>query len=172
MAAEARPGRDTAGPEPAGETGAADRRGAAVFCEAFDSQGAGGGPEPLLPTPQLNVHLGSKSKPGSSAAVFLFLFCSRWLNTAFLTFMPKNILPVPLRQDGGERVQCRKEELRAQAQTGSDCPSGRGWHPGPGVSSSAGASGPSVPGWSCGRRLRSRAAAGAPAERAVAGRPQ
>ena len=30
---------------------------------------------PLLPAPpQLNVHLGSKSKPGSSAAVFLFLF--------------------------------------------------------------------------------------------------
>lgn len=76
MAAEARPGRDAAGPEPAGRAQVLSlhRRRAAVSAKL--SQGAGGGPEPLAacPPPQLNVHLGSKSKPGSSAAVFLFLF--------------------------------------------------------------------------------------------------
>lgn len=44
-------------------------------------------------------------------SVFLFLLCSRWLNTAFLTFMPKNILPVPLRQDGWGMCPVQEEPV-------------------------------------------------------------
>lgn len=46
--------------------------------------------------------------------MLLFLFCSRWLNTTVLIFVPKNMLPVPLRQDGGGNVSSAEEPVPTQ----------------------------------------------------------
>lgn len=78
------------------------------------SRGAGGSPEPLAapPTPAkcaLRIQESTRVQRSS-----VLLFCSRWLNIAFLIFMPKNILLVPLRKDGWGMCPVQEEPVPVQ----------------------------------------------------------